>query len=40
MVRLSDINLPARKLRSVVFPDPDVPRIAVKECGGKIPVCG
>ena len=40
MVRLLDINLPAKKFNNVVFPDPDVPKIAVKEWGGNMPVWG
>jgi hypothetical protein len=32
-MRLSDISLPDRKLRRVVFPDPEGPRIAVNVPG-------
>lgn len=35
--RLSDMRRPARKLRNVVFPDPDGPKIAVKDYAGMIP---
>ena len=38
IVKLSDINLPAKKFSNVVLPDPEVPKIAVKEFGGNIPV--
>jgi hypothetical protein len=30
-VRLVDMSLPARKFKKVVFPEPDGPRMAVKD---------
>ena len=38
-VRLSDMSLPDKKLRSVVFPEPDGPRIAVKVESWISPCC-
>ena len=38
-VRLFDISLPAKKFRKVVLPEPDGPKIAVKDSGGMQPVC-
>ena len=32
-----DINLPDKKFKKVVLPEPDGPKIAVKDCAGIIP---
>lgn len=36
---LLDMSLPPRKLRKVVLPEPDGPRMAVKDCAGMTPFC-
>ena len=36
-IRLSDMSRPAKKLRNVVFPEPEGPRIAVKDEAGITP---
>ena len=39
-MRLLDISRPARKLRKVVFPEPEGPKIAVNDSAGMTPFCG
>ena len=39
IVRLSDINLPERKFKRVVFPEPDGPRMAVNVESWMRPCC-
>ena len=39
-MRLFDIRRPAKKFRNVVLPDPEGPRIAVKDSAGIIPLWG
>lgn len=38
-IRLSDISRPAKKFKKVVLPEPDGPKIAVKDSAGIIPFC-
>jgi hypothetical protein len=37
-IRLLDMSLPAKKLRNVVLPEPDGPRIAVNDYAGITPL--
>ena len=38
--KLLDINLPAKKFRKVVLPDPEGPKMAVNDSAGIHPFCG